>query len=92
MSGRCFLTLATAAIAGFALAGPAAARGGGSSYGDSYLNDAVRNPRFIEPGGDDLPSRYRQSHPRAGYDDRQAIEAARQGYRGRVQVRPYDGD
>ncbi len=89
---RTFLAVSAAALAGLAFAGPAAARGGSSSSGDSYLNDAVRNPRFIEPGGDYLPSRYRESHPQAGYDDRQAIEAARQGYRGRVNVRPYRGE
>ena len=38
--------------------------GGGSDYGDSYLNDSVKNPRFIEPYADQDPARYRAYHHR----------------------------
>lgn len=94
--------IAFAMLAGFgALAlmptGAAALNGGGGSggsdYGDSYLNDAQKNPRFIQPYSDNDPARYRISNGQYGYDDRQ--RAAR-GYadedyrpRGRVVVRPY---
>ena len=75
-------------LAGLGLAGGASARSGGhSSSGDSYLNDAQKNPRFIEPGGDYLASRNRISHPREGYYDR--IRAQRGRYYGDVRVRPY---
>jgi hypothetical protein len=47
-------------------------RGGGSSQmGDSWLNDMQKNPRFIEPYADRDPARYRASHPREGWYDRQ---------------------
>lgn len=47
-------------------------RGGmGSRMGDSWLNDMQKNPRFIEPGADNDPSRYRASHPQEGWYDRQ---------------------
>lgn len=45
--------------------------GRGSQMGDSWLNDAQKNPRFIEPGADNDPARYRASHPREGWYDRQ---------------------
>ena len=65
-------------------------RGGGSDYGDSYLNDSVKNPRFIEPYADQDPARYRAYHHREGYYIRQ--RAARgyddRGY-GRVEVQPF---
>ncbi|WP_375459565.1 hypothetical protein [uncultured Enterovirga sp.] len=87
-------TMAAAIATGLAFATPAEARrGGGSDAGDSYLNDAQKNPRFIEPGGDYAYGRNRISHPSEGYYDR--IEAERRGgyypysYRGNVRVRPY---
>lgn len=52
--------------------------GRGSQMGDSWLNDAQKNPRFIEPGADNHPSRYRASHPREGWYDRQ--RASQYGY------------
>lgn len=80
---------ATALLAAGLASGSALARsGGGSSYGDSWVNDSVRNPRFIEPGGDADPARYRAYHYREGYHDRQS--AAGYGpYRGQVRVRTY---
>jgi hypothetical protein len=64
--------------------------GGGSDYGDSWLNDSVKNPRFIEPYADQDPARYRAYHHREGYYIRQ--RAARgyddRGY-GRVEVEPF---
>lgn len=90
MSARVILAFSAAAsMAVLAGASPASARGGTSSNGDAFINDAQRNPRFIEPGGDFLPSRYRASNPWEGYDDRQAAAAYRRGYRGQVFVRPY---
>jgi len=72
------------------VAGVRVRRGGGSDYGDSYVNDSVKNPRFIEPYSDYDPARYRVYHHREGYYDRQ--RAARgyddRGY-GRVEVRPF---
>jgi hypothetical protein len=79
-----------AAIAATSSQALAFGRGGGSDYGDSYVNDSVKNPRFIEPYSDYDPARYRVYHHREGYYDRQ--RAARgyddHGY-GRVQVRPF---
>lgn len=64
--------------------------GGGSDYGDSYVNDSVKNPRFIEPYSDQDPARYRAYHHREGYYIRQ--RAARgyddRGYGG-VEVQPF---
>lgn len=77
--------LTAAAAASSALAG---SRGGGSDYGDSWVNDSVKNPRFIEPYADYDPSRYRAYHHREGYYDRQRAARGYDGY-GRVQVQPY---
>lgn len=95
MSVRSLALVVTALAATLAVTGPASAfRGGGSQEGDSYLNDAQKNPRFIEPGAQNDPSRYRQANPREGYYDRQADAYYGQPYqphpyRGRVTVRPY---
>lgn len=95
MSARPLLSAALAAALVAGLAGLAEARGGrGSDMGDSYLGDAQKNPRFIQPGGDYAYGRNRISHPSEGYYDR---IWAQQGYaypgqypyRGRVVVRPY---
>jgi hypothetical protein len=45
--------------------------GSGSQMGDSWLNDQQKNPRFIEPGAQYDPSRYRASNPYEGWKDRQ---------------------
>lgn len=85
-----------------------AQRGGGSGggrIGDTFIDDAQKNPRFIEPWAQNDPARYRIGAPNEGYVDRQA--AARgyyhpgSGYdpyysgpgygRGRVYVSPYGG-
>lgn len=77
---------------------PALAFGGKSDNGDAYLNDEMRNPRFIEPGGWRDAARYRASNPRAGYEDRVLAQQglynegsgpAGRPYRGRVSVQPY---
>jgi hypothetical protein len=74
--------------------------GGGGRMGDTYIDDAQKNPRFIEPGASNDPARYRIGAPYEGYVDRQM---ATRGYydpgsgyypapaygRGRVYVRPY---
>ena len=89
MTFHATLIVSAALLAGLAVSSAASARGGGhSSSGDSYLNDAQKNPRFIEPGGDYLASRNRISHPREGYYDR--IRAQRGRYYGDVRVRPFD--
>lgn len=90
MSSKTIVTASATALLALGLAsGTALARsGGGSSYGDSWVNDSVRNPRFIEPYADNDPARYRAYHHREGYYDREA--AAGYGpYRGRIRVRPY---
>jgi len=73
-----------------AMAGGRGGGGGGSDYGDSWVNDSVKNPRFIEPYADQDPARYRAYHHREGYYVRQ--RAARgyddRGY-GRVEVQPF---
>ena len=80
----------TAAIIGLALSGAATSAfafgfgNPGSQPGDSWLNDAQKNPRFIEPYADRDPSRYRASHPREGWYDRQRADG-RYGY----ERRPY---
>jgi hypothetical protein len=79
---------AAAGLLAAVVAAPAEARRGGSSdYQDSLVNDTVRNPRLIEPGGEE--TRYRAYYGGAGYDDRVRAE---QGYphtsRGRIRVRP----
>ena len=74
--------------------------GGTDKNGDTYLDDAQKNPRFIEPGAQNDPARYRIGAPREGRLDR---EAAREGYYtygsgyypvaprgGRVTVQPYN--
>lgn len=79
-------------LAASLVAGAAAARGGHSDAGDSYDNDAQRNPRFIEPYAYLDPSRGTLQHPREGYYLRQRLAAERDGsgnYRGQVRVRPY---
>jgi hypothetical protein len=68
-------------------ASPAAAFGRHSEEGDSYENDMQRNPRLIEPGGEE--GRYRAYYGREGWDERQ--EAARSAPRGRIDVAPYPG-
>lgn len=96
-----FIIAAGALAASFALPSEASAapggRGGGK-MGDTYIDDAQKNPRFIEPYADQDPARYRIGSPREGFYDRQA---ARDGYysqgsgyypygrRGRVYVQPY---
>ena len=97
-------TAAAALIAGLGaitlMAPSVYAIGGTSDNGDAYLNDAQRNPRFIEPNGDFDPSRYRASNPQAGYGDRQRSAYGRSAYDddgyhaprrpyGRVDVQPY---
>ncbi|NNM73994.1 hypothetical protein [Enterovirga aerilata] len=73
---------------------------GGDNFGDTYINDAQKNPRFIEPGAENDPARYRIGAPYEGWVDRQM--AARgyydpgSGYapaprRGRVYVHPNAG-
>jgi hypothetical protein len=65
--------------------------GGGSQDGDSYENDMQRNPRLIEPGGEQ--GRYLAYSGRQGWDARQqAAGRVPYGYRGpqgRVDVAPY---
>jgi hypothetical protein len=65
---------ALAGIAALAAATSASAFGVGglgSQSGDSWLNDAQKNPRFIEPYAQNDPARYRASNPREGWYDRQ---------------------
>ena len=98
------LAVATGALALLTFASdPALAqRGGGGGSGgrsgDTFVDDAQKNPRFIEPGAQNDPARYRIGAPYEGYVDRQM--AARgyydpgSGYappprRGRVYVQPY---
>lgn len=80
-------------LAASLVSGVAVARGGHSSQdGDSYENDAQKNPRFIEPYAYLDPSRGTLQHPREGYYLRQQLAAERDGYgsyRGQVRVRPY---
>ena len=101
-----FIIAAGALAAAFALPSDASAQRGGRSsggkMGDTFIDDAQKNPRFIEPYADHDPARYRIGAPREGYYDRQA---ARDGYytqgsgyypypyrqRGRVYVQPYYG-
>ena len=90
------LTLCLAAGLAALSAAPAQAFGGKSDNGDSYLNDAQKNPRFIEPYAWADPARYRASNPWAGYGDRAeaargdvAPDTFRRDYRGRVTVQPY---
>ena len=89
---------AAAGLAAVSSATPVSARGGGADMGDSYLNQEVQNPRYIEPGGYADPTRYRISNPWAGYDDRQlaarGVYSEGSGYyprhpRGRVFIQPY---
>lgn len=91
---------AAAGLAAISSTTPASARGGsqGGGLGESYLNDEVKNPRYIEPGGWADPTRYRIGNPYAGYEDRQlaaqGIYNEGSGYypphpRGRVFVQPY---
>ena len=91
MSAR-YIMVATVLVASL-VSGAALARGGhGSEDGDSYDNDAQRNPRFIEPYAYLDPSRGTLQHPREGYYLRQRLAAEREGsgsYRGQVRVRPY---
>lgn len=65
--------------------------GGGAQEGDSYENDMQRNPRLIEPGGEQ--GRYLAYYGRQGWDARQRA-AGREPYgyynpHGRVNVAPY---
>lgn len=75
--------------------------GGRDKMGDTYIDDIQKNPRFMEPGAQHDPARYRIGAPREGYIDR---EAASEGYyapgsgyfpvaprSGRVTVQPYYG-
>lgn len=101
MTSRSLTICLAAGIAAFSAALPAApalAIGGKSDNGDGYLNDEMRNPRFIEPGGWRDAARYRASNPRAGYEDRVLAEQGYDNegsgpvgrpYRGRVLVQPY---
>ena len=58
--------------------------------GDDYFDVQQKNPRFIEPYGDESPARYRIGDPREGLEDRRAAEYERlYGRRGDVRVRPY---
>lgn len=91
------MILGAAGLAATLVALPASARNH-SDTGDSYLNDSVKNPRFIEPGAYADPRRYRISNPQAGYDDRQlaseGVYSEGSGYyparpRGRVFIQPY---
>lgn len=93
-----FIASATTILAALAFSATAASafRGGsGSQDGDSYLNDAQKNPRFIEPYADRDPARYRAYNMREGWYDRQRASGygygARDYYRGDVRVRPYRG-
>lgn len=97
MTSRALTICLAAGIAALSAA-PALAIGGKSDNGDGYLNDEMRNPRFIEPGGWRDAARYRASNPRAGYEDRVLAEQglyndgsgpAGRPYRGRVFVQPY---
>ena len=102
--GKAFL-LATGACVGLGFLGDAAMAqrgggGGGGRMGDTFIDDAVKNPRFIEPYADHDPARYRIGAPREGYNDRQAAARgyyiAGSGYYpappwGRVYVQPYGG-
>ena len=99
-----FILAASAALAaGVAAPTGASAQFGGSGgrdkMGDTFIDDAQKNPRFIEPGAENDPARYRIGAPREGRVDRQA---AREGYYaygsgyaprdpryGRVTVEPY---
>ena len=85
MTTRILAALAgLAALAAATSASAFGAGGLGSQSGDSWLNDAQKNPRFIEPYADRDPSRYRASHPREGWYDRQRADG-RYGY----ERRPY---
>ena len=87
MSSRAILI--SSALLAALVSGSAHARSGGSSNGDSYENDMMRNPRLIEPGGE--AGRYLSYYPRQGYDQRRAAEAERSGYGypRNIRVRPY---
>ena len=107
MSRTKLATMAALASLAAVAAVPTAAqaqRGGGNGggrIGDTYIDDAQKNPRFIEPGAQNDPARYRIGAPYEGYVDR---KAAAEGYyhpgsgyypvaprRGRVVVEPYNG-
>jgi hypothetical protein len=103
--GKAILALAAGALAVAAFTSDAALAqrgggggGGGGRMGDTFIDDAQKNPRFIEPWAWNDPARYRIGAPYEGYTDRQM--AARgyytegSGYspgprRGRVYVQPY---
>lgn len=90
MSPKMIAASAAAGLVAALVAAPAEARrGGGSDYQDSLVNDAVKNPRLIEPGAQQT---YRAYYGGAGYDDRLQAQQQQQGYspyRGNVRVRPY---
>jgi hypothetical protein len=106
-AARPVLLLAASALAAATFMSDAALAqrggGGGGRMGDTFIDDAQKNPRFIEPGAQNDPARYRIGAPYEGYVDRQM--AARgyyhpgSGYapvppeyrRGRVYVNPYRG-
>lgn len=90
MSPKLIAVSAAAGLAAALMAAPAEARrGGGSDYQDSLVNDAVKNPRLIEPGAEQ--SRYRAYYGREGYEDRVRAQGGYYpySYRGNVTVRPY---
>lgn len=92
MTGFKPLFLAAGAVAVAITLSPLAAearggRGGGSDYGDSWINDEIKNPRYIEPYAWADPTRYRAYHHTEGYDDR--IRAEYERRRGRVEVAPF---
>lgn len=52
-----------------------------SEMGDSYLNDAVKNPALLDPNSRAAQSRYRAYYPNEGWDDRWAAWEAQHGRR-----------
>ena len=106
-AAKAFILVAASTLAAATFASDAALAqrggGGGGRAGDTYIDDAQKNPRFIEPGAENDPARYRIGAPYEGRLDRQmaargyydpgsGYEPAPPEYgRGRVYVRPYQG-
>lgn len=78
MSSRKFLIAAGALASALAAATSAQAV---RMDGDGYVDDLQRNPRFIQPYGEEQPARYRAYDFKEGIDDRIQAEQSRRGGR-----------
>ncbi|TDR87129.1 hypothetical protein [Enterovirga rhinocerotis] len=79
---RTILVLGAGALAAASLSTSASAfgrLGGNSEAGDSYLNDAVKNPALLDPNSKASRERYRAYYPSEGWDDRWAAWEAKHG-------------